>query len=286
VAFDTDDGTAMAAPPEVDYVPTSGTLTFAVGQSSQLITVLVNRDMDEEPNESFSVNLTPISGPLGTVTPSAAGLIQNDDGPPTILITDATVVGGASGVGDAVFTVTLSVPLQIPVTVSFATQDNTAIANQDYLAVSGILTFAPGGPLAQTITVQVLGSAAPQEDETFLVNLSSPAPPPEQGGPIIGDAQALGTIIRQGLTIGGASVVEGNSGSSNALFTVNLSQAQTQVVTVVFGTEDDTATVANADYQSTSGTLTFAANETSKVITVPIVGDTTVEPNESFIVNM
>ncbi len=279
LAYTTVDGSATTA--NSDYLPTSGTVTFGIGQSTALITVQVVGDTAEEPSESFTVNLTPLSGTLGIVQTTVAGTILNDDGPATISVSDASAIGSATNTTNAVFTVSLSVPVTQAVTVSYATEDNTAEANTDYLAQSGILTFAVGGPLTQTITVPILGSPVPQADETFFINLSSNSP-----GATIGDAQGVGTIIRQGITIGNVSVVEGNSGTTNALFTVNLSRAQDHAITVAFATADDTATVANGDYAPTSGTITFGIGETSKVVTVAVTGDVTVEANETFFVNL
>lgn len=279
VGFSTANGSATTA--GNDYVGTSGTLTFAPGQTTALITVAVNGDTTTESNETFVVNLSAISGPVGTVQTPATATILNDDGTPTFTINDVTIVGGASGLSNAVFTVNLSLPVSQLVTVSYATQDNTAVANEDYLAQSGILTFAPGGPQQQTITVPVVGSAVPVPDETFFVNLSSVSE-----GAAIGDSQAVGTIIRQGISISNPTVLEGNSGNTAAVFTVSLSQAQDHQVTVAYATANGTATTVNNDYQSTSGVLTFVAGETAKFITVPIVGDTTVEPNENFFVNL
>jgi hypothetical protein len=80
-------------------------------------------------------------------------------------------------------------------------------------------------------------------------------------------------------------VTEGNAGTTNATFTVTLSAASTQVITVNFATANGTA-VAPGDYTAASGTLTFAAGETSKTIIVPVVGDLLDEANETFLVNL
>jgi glucose/arabinose dehydrogenase len=87
------------------------------------------------------------------------------------------------------------------------------------------------------------------------------------------------------LSIGDISVQEGNSGTTNAVFTVTLSSAASQTVTVQYATANGTAQ-APGDYATTSGTVTFPAGSTSQTITVPIVGDTALEPNESFTVNL
>src|SRR5207244_2505474 len=76
-----------------------------------------------------------------------------------------------------------------------------------------------------------------------------------------------------------------NSGTTNASFTVSLSAAASGTVTVDFATADGTAT-APSDYTSQNGTLSFAPGETTKTITVPVVGDTAVELDETFFVNL
>ena len=80
-------------------------------------------------------------------------------------------------------------------------------------------------------------------------------------------------------------MAEGNSGTTNAVFTVTLSAASTSTVTVDYATANGTAT-AGSDYTAGTGTLSFAAGTTSKTITVAVTGDTAVEPNETFVVNL
>src|SRR6185369_6128560 len=87
------------------------------------------------------------------------------------------------------------------------------------------------------------------------------------------------------LSIGSAVVNEGNSGTTNATFTVSLSPASGQTVVVNASTADDSAT-AGSDYTATSVVLTFAPGVTSQTVTVPVVGDTTAEAHETFLVNL
>jgi CSLREA domain-containing protein len=87
------------------------------------------------------------------------------------------------------------------------------------------------------------------------------------------------------LSINNVSLVEGNSGTNSFVFTVTLSAASAQTVTVNYATVNGTATPPT-DYQGISGSLSFAPGETSKTITVLVNGDTTVEPNETFTVNL
>src|SRR6185503_15070214 len=78
----------------------------------------------------------------------------------------------------------------------------------------------------------------------------------------------------------------GNSGTTTATLTVTLTPASTQAVTVAYATANGTATTAGSDYVAKNGTLTFAAGVTTQSIAVTVNGDTTVEPNETFVVNL
>ncbi|MBS9391304.1 MAG: hypothetical protein HEQ33_21370 [Dolichospermum sp. WA123] len=89
------------------------------------------------------------------------------------------------------------------------------------------------------------------------------------------------------LSINDVTLTEGNSGTKNATFTVTLSGETFQPVTVNYATANGTAT-AGSDYTATTGTLIFNVNpgETSKQITVPILGDTLAESDETFFINL
>jgi Bacterial Ig domain/Cellulose binding domain/Calx-beta domain len=87
------------------------------------------------------------------------------------------------------------------------------------------------------------------------------------------------------LSIGDASGSEGNGTTTIMAFSVSLSTAATSPVTVQYSAANGTA-VAGADYQATSGTLTFPPGVTQKTITVSVLDDTLVDPNESFVVTL
>jgi hypothetical protein len=82
------------------------------------------------------------------------------------------------------------------------------------------------------------------------------------------------------------SVAEGNTGSSAAVFTVSLSAASGTTVSVQFATADGTATVADGDYVSSSGPITFPAGSTTQTVSVGVNGDAKVEANETFTINL
>ena len=80
-------------------------------------------------------------------------------------------------------------------------------------------------------------------------------------------------------------MVEGDTGTKAAVFTVTLTPASSQTVTVDYATADQSAQ-AGTDYTSTQGTLTFAPGDTTKAITVPVLGDNALESDERFVVQL
>lgn len=87
------------------------------------------------------------------------------------------------------------------------------------------------------------------------------------------------------LSVNDIRIAEGDSGTGTARFTVTLSAPSTQPVTVDYATSDGTAT-SGSDYEGASGTLTFAAGETSKTIEVRVLGDVNAESNETFFLTL
>jgi glucose/arabinose dehydrogenase len=281
VDYATADGTATAGS---DYVATSGTLSFPASNSpqTQMVSVTINGDSQNEPDESFLLNLSNAQG--GTIgNGQGVVTIANDDA--ALSINDVSVTEGNAGTTTAAFTVTLSPSSSQAVTVNFVTSDGTATAGSDYIPTSGSLSFA-AGVTTQTVNVTVNGDTVNEPDETFFVNLSGSL------NAAIADGQAIGTITNDDgppptpvLSVDDVSLPEGNTGTSNATFTVTLSPASTQTVSVDFATADGTAT-AGSDYVAGSGTLTFAPGETTHTVDVTINGDTTVEPDETFFLNL
>jgi hypothetical protein len=131
----------------------------------------------------------------------------------------------------------------------------------------------------------VKGDTTVEANETFKVNLSAAI------GAIISDSQGIGTIKNDDglpkpkISVAGVSLVEGNSGLKAFQFKVTLDKASTSPVTVKYATSNGTAS-SSSDYNGTSGTLTFAANETVKMVTVFVKGDTLHEVDETFFLNL
>ena len=177
---------------------------------------------------------------------------------------------------------TLSAAYDVPVTVDYATADGTATAGSDYQAATGTLTFAPG-ETSKTITVLVNGDRLAEPNETFVVNLSSPT------NATIADGQGVGTIVddEPRISISDVTKYEGKKNQTTLFtFTVTLSAAYDQAVTMSFRTADGTATTSDSDYVAKTGTLTFAPGETTKTITIEVKGDSKKEADETFYLDL
>jgi hypothetical protein len=271
-----------AATAGVDFEPQDDVLVFDPGELEQTISILARGDRIAETTEFFLVNL---SNPIGAAIDTGQGVGHILDDEPWLNIVGTTVVEGDSGTTEATFTVTLSGPSDAPVSVDYATSDEywygaNATSGVDYLAAIGSVIFYPDQPLTQTITVLVNGDTTAEFVEYFTVQLANASGAHLSDWPV-----ASAAIIDDDphLSISDVSLQEGNSGVTYFTFTVSLSVASAGEVTVRYATADSWAQ-AGTDYQSQSGTLVFAAGETSKTIRIAVYGDGVKEGDETFYV--
>lgn len=234
---------------------------------------------------TFGFQATPGAGGTATTGLALNGGSSVPPALPTLSVADVSVNEGNAGQTTLAFAVALSQASTTPVTVHYSTANGTATAGSDYTALSGTLTFA-AGETSKKINVSVAGDTLVEGNETLTLSLSSPA------GATLARGSATGTIVNDDVapvlptvSVADASVTEGNAGTTTLAFTVTLSQAATGAVNVHYATADGTAT-AGSDYTAGSGTLTFAAGETSKVVNISVAGDTLVESNETLTLNL
>jgi PKD repeat protein len=276
--YSTTDGTAASGS---DYIATNGTISFAIGEISKTIAVQVLGDTLDEFDETFFLNLSDATNATIAKTRSVGTILDNDEAP-TLAILDKTITEGDNGTQIATFTVSLSAASAKPITVKYATADGTALAGTDYTATSGAITFAPG-ETTKTVEVQVLGDTLDEFDETFFLNIL------DATNATIAKTTGVGTIIDNDappvLTINDRTITEGDNGMMAVTYTVSLNTASGKPVTVDYTTIDGSAT-AGSDYTATNGKLTFAAGETTKTITVQVLGDSIDEFDENFGLNL
>ena len=282
VNYTTADATATAPG---DYLPASGTLTFPPGSTVQNVPITVNGDVLPEFDELIAVNFSsPVGAPLSFA--SSFGRIADDDTPIQVTVLPTSVFEGNAGATNLVHTVTLSRTSPTPLTVDYASiPGGTASVGIDYQPAPTTPLIIPANTLSATFNVTVFGDTAPEPDETAFVQISNPS-----GGAVIGGSGvAIGTILDDDgpprVAITSNSVHEGCAGTTALAFSVDLSTPSASPVTVNFATANGTAT-APGDYQSATGTVTFAPGITHQEIVVQVVGDTTQEPDETFTVTL
>ncbi len=197
-----------------------------------------------------------------------------------------TISVGSISVGEAGsrlnFPIALSEPSIVPVSVQVSTAPGTATAGLDYSSLNAVVTFQPGSTTA-TASIVVISDTIYEPNETVFLNLSSAA------NGTIGQAQAVGTIIDDDplpqVQVANVTITEGNSGTTDAVFTVTILGGTAFPISFDYATADDTAT-AGQDYLARSGTITIAPGTTTATFAVPVIGDTLSEPQERFFVNL
>lgn len=200
---------------------------------------------------------------------------------PSISVRDAVVVEGNSGTTQATFVVALSGPSSQSVSCSFATSNGTATAGSDYIATSGALTFA-AGEIEKPVVVLVNGDTVDEAQETFFLDISNvqnATVSSSRGTAFINDDD--GPTVR----INDVSVTEGNSGTKAATFTLTLSGPSVEAIAVRAITTPGTAT-ASSDYNSINSVVIFQPGTITRTVDVEIIGDTNLESNETFFVNL
>ena len=256
----------------------------------------------------------PVTGGVVTFTAPASG----PGGTFTGNVTTANFTIGASGMASPTFTANnLAGSYNVTAAANGASSASFSLTNTRANTLTAVTSSSNPSDLGQsvTFTATVTSVATPAGTVQFKIDGVN------VGGPVTLDANGVATFTTASLTVGNHSIVadysgnanfnpstdslpgsqvvrpspslsindvsitEGDSGTKTMNFTVTLSAASNQTVTVDFATANGTA-MAPSDYQSASGTLTFTTGQTTKTIAVTINGDQSFEPDETFTVNL
>jgi hypothetical protein len=200
---------------------------------------------------------------------------------PSLSVREAAVVEGNSGTTQATFVVALSAPASQSVSFSFATSNGTATAGSDYVAASGALSFAPG-EVEKPVVVVVNGDTVDEQQETFFLDISNVQ------NATVSSSRGNGFITDDDgptVNINDVSVTESNSGTKAATFTLTLSGPSVESIAVRVITAPGTAT-ASTDYNSINLVIIFQPGTVTRTFDVAILGDTNLESNETFFVDI
>ncbi|MGI9249991.1 MAG: Calx-beta domain-containing protein, partial [Pseudohongiellaceae bacterium] len=282
VSYATMDGTAEEGK---DYTGISNAmLTFAPGDSGGYITVTVINDDITEGSEDLTLTLSgPINATLAASASSATGTITDDE-MPTLSISAATspITEGAA----AVFIIASTNSPMSDTTIGVMTSEDgnfatntlptavTLVANETTVTLTVATTDDMIDEADGNLTLQIDSTKLPTSYTTSSVTVATVVIEDNDGPDIsVADASAAET-------------------DGQMAFTISLSATPAEQTEVSWTTNDNTApnamqATAGTDYMNAGGTLTFAANgNTTMNVTVSIVNDDAVEPDETFLLTL
>jgi glucose/arabinose dehydrogenase len=272
-SWTTANGSAKAG---TDYTGATGSVSFPAGVTSRTVTVAVHGDASIEGNEIFYVDLSAPSGAT-LADARAVGTIRNDDGPGTLSFSAASYQKPENG-GSATVIVSRSGGLAGGMSVWYLTSNGTASAGSDYAATSGTLSFG-AGVTSLSFQVPVTNDTQDEANETVNLTLSNPG-----GGAVLGTRRtAVLTIVDNdtgGTLSFSASTYQRNEDGSSISIKVLRTGGAASGVAVGYATAPGTAN-PTTDYTHASGTLNFAAGQSSASFTVLLKNDAVVEADET-----
>ncbi len=280
VDYHTEDQTATAGQ---DYTAVSGTLTFPPNVPAKTFTIPIINDTIVEGNETFALHLTNPQGgvALGFNTDAVVTIVDNDFGGAISFGTNTYTVSEAGT--NALITLVRSNGIASGVSVDLVVSDGTATAGVDYANISQTLNFN-AGETNKKVLLPVFNNTIVDGTRTVLLSLQYPA-----GGASLG-VRPNATLNITDNDLGGVinfsrpTYSQFESGT-NFYVSVTRSGGKASGVSVDYFTQDGAA-LDGVRYHATSGTLTFAANETNKVIAVGIINDLIPNGNQSFTLNL
>lgn len=290
VEYFTNDGIATLG--DNDYSDNDGTLIFTgnIDESQSFVVSSIDDDKVEL-DETFTGSLGAVSGTSAVQvaaisiagSPQTATILNDDDATISIIGN----VNQFEANSPQTFTLELSNPVDVDVTVLFSTLDNTAtVADNDYVSITDqIVTFTANSTAAQSVPVSINDDNKVEADEIFNVAIDGHD---ASGRDVeLGTSSATGTIVNDDSSVvtlsGGTSQEEGNTGTTSFVFSATLSNPVQGGFTAHYSTSDGIATLADNDYVENIGSLAFTGTtDEEQTITVLVNGDLNIEDDETF----
>ncbi|GAB5404461.1 MAG: hypothetical protein Aurels2KO_26920 [Aureliella sp.] len=287
VYYETADGSATDGD---DYTGVTGSVTLNSMTATAAIEVTIDTDMDIEPDETFSLSLTSITGGNSpTVVTDEATVTIDDGGEAELTLSDPGTV--AENVGTVLYTIGLDArdAGADDATVSYWTADGTAVDGTDYTGVSGNLVFAPS-ETEKVVTVTISDDNLVESDSDFDFQISLV----EDGGVDIGptslsvdtgiddDDTASASISR---FFDGAEGVGPGTGITGR-FTISLTNPVEEPTTIFYGVDGASTADEGTDFETLVTSVVIPAHSLTANVDVVPLNDTTVEGDESVIVTL
>ena len=184
----------------------------------------------------------------------------------------------------AIFRIRLSASSTVTERVLISTVAETARLGIDYMQAPTQILFSPGETVKEYRIMTLRESPAITEGiETFRVIATPYGRPTTQ---IMSARVSIRDFVAEAISVQDVTLSEGTGATSLAAFVITLSSRSTRAVTINYATRDGTATAASGDYVAASGTVRFAAGEITKTVSITVNGDTILESNETFFLDL
>ena len=282
VRYATSNGTATSGS---DYTAATGTLNFAIGESSKSFTIPILNDTALEPTQTVNLTLSaPVGITLGSQTTAVLSIVDNDV--PAVNF-DVVAKSVSELTTAASYKVNLTAASSQTITVNFALSGGTATQGTDFNLTNGTLTFAPG-ELSKTVSFTVINDLLDENDETIQIALSAPT------NATLGTSSSTTYTITDNdtaptakfdfrttanLVTSAVSVVES---IRTLTVPIILSGTSARAITVNLAAITGGTALAGLDFSLASSSVTFAPGETRKSIVLNITEDLLDEANETI----
>jgi hypothetical protein len=278
-------------------VNSSTSATIAANTQSIAVQATPINDTDFEPDETIIMTLQPGTGYcVGTESTGTRTILDDDSQEVEFSVTPAPSPEGNSGTTNFNYTITRTGPALTSLEIQW-TASGTGTNPADGADFVGGTPIQTGNVIfglnetEKTFSVQIAGDTDLENDETFQVSLSNPTSVP---GVTFGtNNPTVSTILNDDQEVAIAATdadkAEGNAGTTPFTFTVSRTGFINNTLYVdydVTGTGVNPANAADFGGTLANGTVSLAPNESSKVLTIDVSGDMTVEPDESFRVTL
>ncbi len=269
-----------------DYTRSGTQIVIPALGTTGSVTIAAVQDAIDEPDEDVVVDVDAVSaGATENGTQQVTVTILDDDAEPTVsLSVDTATLAEDGSDSPATVTATLSGQSSAAITVDLAFS-GAATLNDDYTR-SGTQIVIPALGTTGSVTIAAVQDAIDEPDEDVVVDVDAVSAGATENGTQQVTVTILDDDAEPTLSIDDVALAEGDAGTTNFDFTVTLSAASGQVVTVDYATANGGA-IAPGDFTAIgTTTLTFNPGETTKPVVVVVNGDTGSEPDETFTVNL
>ncbi len=270
----------LTATLDIDLKTQFGNHKIAPGKTTDTIKIVTSEDRSDEPDETFRVLLSNVQN-SNIIDEEGIGIIVDDDPMPVLSISDPIVNEGDAGKTFLSFEFSLNRPSAYPIRVTYSTGDSTAkVSDSDYISVNAVLIFPINDTLEQ-VKIGITGDMVYEKTEFLKLHLE------ELTNATATDSLAIGTITNDDslpvLSVSDVKIDEGDAGTKDMKFRITLDRISTENVSFKYETVQVGAASPGVDYIKIGTTPdTIFAGAISKIIKIDIVGDVTVEFNDSL----